>query len=354
TLGTLGYGLPGREVPASHTTPDVVSVHRWLANMARQGAKAVAMEVSSHALTQGRVEGVHFDVAVFTNLTRDHLDYHGSMEAYGEAKRALFDAHRPRYAVINVDDPFGVQLSARLAGEMQVVRTSLQASEAELFVQRLECTAEGLLMACAGRWGAFELNVPLMGRFNAMNVLQAVASVLVCEIPLDVVVQAVRQLQAPPGRLQQFIFPQGLRVVVDYAHTPDALANALGALRAHCHGRLRCVFGCGGDRDAGKRPEMGRVAAEMADDVILTDDNPRSEMPENIVAQILTGIASRDLIRVQHDREQAIRDALRDAGPDDIVLIAGKGHEDYQEVTGVRRPFSDIAVVQTCLQELSA
>ncbi len=347
--GTVGYGLPGQLRETTHTTPDVVEVNRSLAEMARQGARAVAMEVSSHALDQGRTDNLAMVGAVFTNLTRDHLDYHGSMEAYGHAKASLFHREGLHFAVINFDDPFGRQLYEQSAGLCDRVRYSLHESQTELWMTRFEPGTDGFVAEVDGQWGTFTLAAPLMGAFNAGNLLAAVATVLSLGLTVEQVQQAVPALTAPPGRLETLARPDGARVVVDYAHTADALANALSALRPHTQGQLICVFGCGGDRDRGKRPEMAREAEKGADRIIITDDNPRTESPERIVQDMLAGLSNAGAATVIHDRGDAIRMAVDMARPGDLVLIAGKGHEAWQERNGKRTPFSDVAHVRQAL-----
>ena len=340
-LGTLGYGMPGALQPASHTTPDVVKVNQVLSRVLSEGARAAVMEVSSHALDQGRVDNLTMTGAVFTNLTRDHLDYHGSMEAYGAAKARLFERDGLHFAVINVDDPFGRQLFEQLDGKCDRIRYSLHEPRNELWLKTFSPTDRGFEATVDGNWGAFSISVPLMGSFNASNLLAALATTLALGVPVERVQRALAKLAPPPGRLEKFSNASGVRVVVDYAHTPDALANALSALRPHVQGRLICVFGCGGDRDRGKRPEMAREAEKLADEIIVTDDNPRTENPELIVRDIVAGFAAPDAVRIIHDRAEAIHAAVAQAGPEDLVLVAGKGHETYQEINGQRLPFSD-------------
>lgn len=349
-LGTLGYGMPGALQVASHTTPDVVQVNRVLSRILAQGGRAAAMEVSSHALDQGRIDRLTLTGAVFTNLTRDHLDYHGSMEAYGAAKAKLFEREELHFAVVNFDDPFGRQLYEQLEGKCDRVRYSLHESQTELWLTHFEPSVHGFHAAVDGQWGVFEIAAPLMGSFNASNVLAAMAAVLSLGVPVDRVQSAVSCLQPPPGRLESFSGAGGARVVVDYAHTPDALANALAALRPHVTGRLFCVFGCGGDRDGGKRPEMAAIAESGADVVVVTDDNPRTEHPQAIVKDILAGFTSPGAVTVIHDRAEAIATTVRQAGEGDVVLVAGKGHETYQEVAGQRMHFSDAEQVRHALQ----
>ena len=345
-LGTLGYGMPGSLQPATHTTPDAVQVNRVLSRIVKQEGRAAVMEVSSHALDQGRVDNISMTGAVFTNLTRDHLDYHGSMEAYGAAKARLFEREELHFSVINFDDPFGRQLFEQLEGRCDRVRYSLHEAQTELWLREFRPTDDGFEAEVDGEWGRFVIAVPLMGSFNASNVLAAMATVLTLGVPVDRVQQAVGRLAPPPGRLERFDGANGVRVVVDYAHTADALANALAALRPHVDGELICVFGCGGDRDTGKRPDMAREAEKLADRVVVTDDNPRSEHPEAIARDILAGFSDSAKVTVIHDRAEAIQSAIRSATPNDLVLIAGKGHEAYQEIAGQKYPFSDAEQVR--------
>lgn len=350
-LGTLGYGMPGSIEPATHTTPDVVQVNRVLSRIRHEGGRAAVMEVSSHALDQGRVDKLAMVGAVFTNLSRDHLDYHKSMQAYGEAKARLFLREGLHFAVINFDDPFGRQLYGQLDGHCDRVRYSLHEAQTELWLRAFEPTDEGFRARVDGQWGEFDLKVPLLGSFNASNLLAALATVLTMGVPVDRAVAATARLAPPPGRLERFRSAGGKQVVVDYAHTPDALANALEALLPHVSGKLYCVFGCGGDRDAGKRPEMAREAAQRADHIIVTNDNPRSEEPESITRDIVAGFSRENSWQVIHDRAEAIAAAVGMAGPGDLVLVAGKGHEDYQEIQGERLPFSDAGQVR-CLLDM--
>ncbi|OEY66693.1 UDP-N-acetylmuramoyl-L-alanyl-D-glutamate--2,6-diaminopimelate ligase [Marinobacter sp. X15-166B] len=349
-IGTLGNGLLGAVEPGSHTTPDVVAVNRAIARIHDQQGRAVAMEVSSHALDQGRIDRVMITGAVFTNLTRDHLDYHGSMEAYGAAKARLFAREELHFAVVNFDDPFGRQLYQQLEGKCDRVRYSLHEAQVELWLTRYQPSATGFEASVDGIWGAFDISAPLLGSFNASNLLAAMGVVLSLGVPVAQLIPAVAKLTSPPGRLESYLGANGVQVVVDYAHTPDALANALAALRAHTGQRLICVFGCGGDRDAGKRPEMAEQAERGADLVIVTDDNPRTESPAAIVADIMAGFANPQAALVIHDRAEAIRRAVSLAQAGDVVLVAGKGHESWQEVAGEKLPFSDAAHVRRALR----
>ena len=361
-IGTLGVGVPAQLTPTLHTTSDAVSIHRQLAALRALGAECVSMEVSSHALDQARVNGVRFNTAAFTNLTRDHLDYHGTMEAYAAAKARLFGVPGLAHRVINVDDPFGERLAREASGARLTATTRAAGAAAQLpggvqFVRAARITPDpgGLLIEVESSFGAVQLPVRLMGEFNVDNALTVLAVLLAWHIPLKDAAHALSLSRAASGRMEMF----GGRgrtpiAIVDYAHTPDALAKALRAARLHCRGRLRVVFGCGGDRDAGKRPLMGRIAAELADDIIVTDDNPRSEDPARIVADIIAGVAPRAPLVIEHDRALAIRMALQRSGPEDVVLIAGKGHEDYQIHGSVRRAFRDQAVVSAELARLPA
>jgi UDP-N-acetylmuramoyl-L-alanyl-D-glutamate--2,6-diaminopimelate ligase len=356
-MGTLGFGVPPSVTATEHTTPDAVSVHRQIAALRELGAECVCMEVSSHAIDQDRVNGVRFNTAAFTNLTRDHLDYHGTMEAYGAAKARLFDWPTLTHRVINIDDAFGAALAARLTAPRLILTSRLgtwQSDSAQAqHVRALRVTPKptGLAIELDTSWGGTVLNVPLIGDFNVDNVLTVMAVLLAWDIPLNQAAEAIGRCRPPSGRMELFGGRKSQPLaIVDYAHTPDALAKALHAARQHCHRKLRVVFGCGGDRDAGKRPLMGRVAADLADDVIITDDNPRTEDPARIVTDILAGIADPAVALVEHDRARAIQTALRRSAAGDVVLIAGKGHENYQITGTVRRPFSDQSVVSTELR----
>ena len=350
-LGTLGAGRPGRLASADLTTPDAVSVHRRLAEARDDGAAMLAMEVSSHALDQGRVGGVRFDTAVFTNLSRDHLDYHGTLEAYGDAKTRLFQSAGLRAAVINVRDPFGLGLAEMLDHAVEAVwfSTGSELSTAPrigwIRLSGMRVHATGLVLHVESSWGAGKLRSRLVGAFNAENLLATLGVLLGWRVPLQQALVAVGACQAPPGRMEVFGGGTHPVAIVDYAHTPDALAKLLDAARAHARGRLHCVFGCGGDRDAGKRPQMGAIAEELADAVVLTNDNPRTEDPRSILEQIVAGMREPSRAVVIPDRADAIRHALSEAESGDVVVIAGKGHEDYQITGQERRPFSDRAVV---------
>jgi len=355
-MGTLGWGFLGRLETPTHTTPDAVSVHRSLARLKSQGAREIAMEVSSHALDQGRVDGVRFHSAAFTNLSRDHLDYHTSMQAYAEAKARLFSGQDLEQAIINVGDPFGRELAHKLVGGAPVtavwIGSRADAWLAERFLEAREVRLDlhGISLDIEGSSGEITLSTKLLGRFNAENVLVVLGCLLALGVPPAEAAAALAACSAPPGRMEVIEAPAPGKplAVIDYAHTPDALAKALTALREHCRGALWCVFGCGGDRDAGKRPIMGSIADELADQIIVTDDNPRSEDPQEIIRAITRGIRTQRA-RVIPDRAAAIASALNHAGASDIVLIAGKGHEDYQIYGATRRSFSDRTEAQKIL-----
>lgn len=352
SVGTLGAGLFGHVVPTGFTTPLVLQTHELLAQMHDDGAQAIAMEASSHALDQGRVDGVHFDVGVFTNLTRDHLDYHGDMATYGAAKARLFAWPGLQAAVINLDDAFGRELIASLPASVRAVGVSSRdVSDATLRATNLRFDNTGIGFDLVAEGGTHTVRSPLLGRFNVDNLL-AVAGVLFAlgDAP-SVVADTLSQLRPIHGRMNR-LGGDGRTplVVVDYAHTPDALEQALASLRAHVQARLICVFGCGGDRDRGKRPQMAAIAERHADVVIVTDDNPRFENGDAIVADIMTGFEHPQRVTVERDRAAAIERAVGIAGADDIVLVAGKGHEPYQDIQGVQHPFDDTLIARAALE----
>jgi len=349
TIGTLGAGLHGALHAGERTTPDVIRVHGLLAEFREAGATDVAMEVSSHALDQHRVDGLHFDVAVFTNLTRDHLDYHGTMEAYGAAKAKLFAWPNLRAAVINVDDAFGRDLATRVPTGVRVIRCGLASSGADIRAHDVRTHSDGLDFELATPWGATRLHSHLLGRFNAANLLSVAGVLGALEVPFDRIVDALQSLEPVAGRMNRVGGGSLPLVVVDYSHKPDPLEQVLATLRAHCEGKLLCVFGCGGERDSGKRPVMGAIAERLADVVIVTDDNPRGEDGDTIVAQIVAGMRAPERATVERDRARAIDVAIAQAQAGDVVLIAGKGHETYQEVAGAKRPFDDLQVARAAL-----
>lgn len=353
--GTVGYGRIDKLKTATHTTPDVLSVHRQLAELRDLGARAVGMEVSSHALDQHRIEAVRIDTAVFTNLSRDHLDYHPSMRAYGEAKALLLQVPGLRHRVLNADDAFVRELLMRHSTAAVTTAFSCDPGFSAARIVRareVQLSAAGLELSIDGSFGEAQLRSSLLGRFNAENLLASLAVLLGWEVSLPRAVAALEQAAAPPGRMEVHRDVSGKLAVIDYAHTPDALEKALQALKAHCRGQLICVFGCGGDRDPGKRPQMGAVAERWADAVVLTNDNPRSEDPQLIIEAIQAGMRDAGRAIVELDRAKAIEYAISQARPNDIVLIAGKGHEDYQLVGATRHHFSDREVVLAQLQSV--
>jgi len=344
-IGTLGSGYPGALKDFSNTTPDALELQEMLARFRAEGARAVAMEVSSHGLAQGRVAGVQFACALFTNLSHDHLDYHGTMQAYGEAKALLFAMPGLQTAVVNVDDPFGLELARRLEGRTRTIGYGLSSQKTGAWLRADED------MNVTSSWGHARLRTAQVGRFNVANALGVLGCLLAHGVAFERAVRLLEDLPSVPGRMQAV----GERplVVVDYAHTPDALEKVLNALRpvaARRGGRLVAVFGAGGDRDASKRPVMGAAAARLADRVIITSDNPRGEDPLQIVLQVKGETKG----AIEPDRARAIERAIHEAADEDVVLIAGKGHEDYQEIAGRRLPFSDAAAARAALDARGA
>ena len=350
-IGTLGNGFLDALDAGPNTTPDAITLHAALAGFVARGADGCAMEVSSIGLDQGRVNGAAFDVAVFTNLTRDHLEYHGSMAAYAVAKEKLFFVSGLAAAVLNLDDPIGVDLAAKLKGHTRTIGYTLTdtgqgSTDETLRAEKLGMSAGGIEFDLRG----VKFAAPVVGRFNVSNLLAVIGALLTRNERLEDIAVALRGIRPPPGRMQAVGGEHQPLVVVDYAHTPDALENALGVLRettAARGGRLVCIFGCGGERDPGKRPQMGAIAERLADRVVLTSDNPRHENPQAIIDGILAGLKRPPL--VQPDRGRAIADAVADADARDVILLAGKGHEPYQEIAGVRHPFSDLDAAKSAL-----
>jgi UDP-N-acetylmuramoyl-L-alanyl-D-glutamate--2,6-diaminopimelate ligase len=355
SIGTLGAGLYGEVVPTGFTTPLVLQLHALLAQLRDAGAQAVAMEVSSHALDQGRVDGVHFDVAVFTNLTRDHLDYHGDMQAYGAAKAKLLAWPGLRAAVVNLDDAYGRELRAALPAGTHTIGLSSRGAQADVRAENVVLDATGIGFDLIVGDERASVQSLLLGRFNVDNLLAVAGALHALGETADAIATTLSQLQPVAGRMNRLGGDHAMPlVVIDYAHTPDALEQALSSLRAHAQGRLVCVFGCGGERDVGKRPQMAAIAEAGADLVIVTDDNPRGEDGDAIVADIVKGFSRPGAVLVQRDRAAAIARAIGAASASDIVLVAGKGHEPYQEIAGVRHPFDDSAVARALLQERRA
>lgn len=379
-IGTLGAGMPGACQPTGMTTPDVIDLYRTLAQLQRDGFQAVALEASSHALAQGRLAGLEPRVAVLTYLGRDHLDYHGTLEAYAAAKARLFALPGVGARVLNRDDAFGRQLLTRYApagaesgavaghgipcwsygigplerdtGHGVQAWATAEVTDLQAMSVQAQGTGLGFEVRVAGVRRFVQL--PLLGAFQVANVLATLGTLLALGFPLDVALRALQAIQGVPGRMERFARPGCPVLVVDYAHTPDALASALRALRPHARGQLWVIFGCGGDRDAGKRPQMGKVAGQWADRVIVTDDNPRHESAAGIRQQILQGLrmgnASAPAVVTEiGDRAEAIATAFAHATPDDLLLIAGKGHETTQNIAGVEWPYSDRQVAERLL-----
>ncbi|MBM7455496.1 UDP-N-acetylmuramoyl-L-alanyl-D-glutamate--2,6-diaminopimelate ligase [Oceanisphaera litoralis] len=350
TMGTLGNGLYGQLQEAVNTTGSALEVQHQLAEQQRAGAQRLAMEVSSHGLAQHRVAALSFDVAVFTNLSRDHLDYHGTMAAYGEAKRQLFEQCR-QARVINADDPLGRRWLGRYPDAIAFGLHGRMGDFGgrQLVAEIVHFYSEGVKVSINSDWGNGVLSAPLMGRFNVSNLLAAMAALLALGESFERLLATAPQLAGVAGRMEPFTAPGQPLVVVDYAHTPDALEQALQALRQHCKGRLWCLTGCGGDRDKGKRPLMAAAAQAGADVVILTDDNPRTEPAEAIVADMKQGLSEPDAVLVIHRRAEAIAHAIEQADAEDIILVAGKGHEDYQIVGTDKMHYSDRETVSGLL-----
>lgn len=348
-IGTLGYGYGDQLQASGYTTPDALAVHRVLAQFKADHAKAVSMEVSSHALDQGRVNCVVFNTGVFTNLTRDHIDYHGSMEAYAESKRELFSWPGMKNAVINADDPFGVELIEEINRKIDCVAYSVNgpiAGVENLLAKKLEVIPEGLRFEVEGFGQTAVVESGLMGIFNAQNLLATLGVLMLRGLDLKTACAALSTVKPVPGRMQRVDEDVDYSVIVDYAHTPDALQKALLAARAHTRKQLVCVFGCGGDRDIAKRAMMGEIAEKYADRLILTNDNPRGEDPEAIIRQIQSGMQHPDDAMVIQDRREAIAASLASAGAGDCLLIAGKGHESKQVIGDQHLSFNDADVVR--------
>ena len=338
-VGTLGIGFPDALQTLRHTTPDLLGLYRGIADLADNGAEVVAMEVSSHALEQARCEGLEFSSAVLTNLSRDHLDYHGTMQAYAQSKQRLFEFPGLQCAVLNGDDDFGRTLATTLLGIPEKLVYAVSQATADVRATEVSYRHNGISAQLTTPWGSGVLNSALLGEFNLSNLLAAITVVCSQGESLQDVLGVVPGIKPVVGRMQCIAVDNAPSIVIDYAHTPDALEKALTALRPHCAGKLWCVFGCGGDRDVGKRPLMGSVAAQHADRVVVTSDNPRSENADLIIDDIVAGISG--AVSREADRARAIQFAVAEADPSDWVLLAGKGHEQYQEIDGIRTPFND-------------
>ncbi|MEN9916740.1 MAG: UDP-N-acetylmuramoyl-L-alanyl-D-glutamate--2 6-diaminopimelate ligase [Pseudomonadota bacterium] len=358
-IGTLGNGFYGDLMPGQLTTPDAIELQQLLANFRDKQAQAVVMEVSSHRLAQQRLNGTDFSVAAFTNLTRDHLDYHRTMQAYAQAKRSFFDLPGVQQAILNADDPYAQRWLPELAKQLPVYTYSLGKPQAawsnipQVNVKKYKFNQQGLQAEIDTPWGEVFIENPfLLGQFNLSNLLLVLTLLKSLHFSLAEISQVISKLKGVKGRMQAFHSQGKPLVVVDYAHTPDALQQVLRALRSHCSaGELYCLFGCGGDRDKGKRPLMAKIAEQEADHIIITSDNPRHEDPLQILQDIQQGFTHKKNLYREPDRQRAIAYALATAQANDVVLIAGKGHEAYQLIKGVQYPFDDALEVQKLLNE---
>jgi UDP-N-acetylmuramoyl-L-alanyl-D-glutamate--2,6-diaminopimelate ligase len=346
-LGTVRYEIGDRVLPAARTTPEAPDIQSMLTQMERSGCDSAVMEVSSHALAQHRVHGILFDAAVFTNLTQDHLDYHGTLEAYFEVKTRLFSQVRGA-AVINLDDPWGRRLLEKTKALSGCISYGFEEGAAVRGFNPVS-DENGVRMRVESPWGSTDITLPLIGRFNLHNALAAFAAAGALGIPVETVATALGGMESVPGRLEAIPNKKGKRVFVDYAHTDDALCNVLETLREITPGKLIAVFGCGGNRDRTKRALMGRVASRLADYSIITNDNPRREIPEKIAADITAGFDSERKVEIILDRKAAIARGLELTGRKDTLLVAGKGHETYQEFDGAIVPFDDREAVREAL-----
>ncbi|MEI7839990.1 MAG: UDP-N-acetylmuramoyl-L-alanyl-D-glutamate--2,6-diaminopimelate ligase [Methylococcaceae bacterium] len=354
-IGTIGWGKVGELKQTLNTTPDALAVQKMLATLKNEGCENIAMEVSSHGLAQSRVNGVQFKGAIFTNFSRDHLDYHGTMAAYLETKLKLFDAPQLEFAVINLDDEVSEQIIAAIPENVEIIGITTQAKQSPrgqiLSAENIELNLSGIQFDVFWQNQKCVLHVPLIGLFNLENVLCVLAVMLKSGVEFEEAAKRLTHLKAVNGRMERFCGDKNQPlVIVDYAHTPDALEKVLRSLRSHTLGKLGVVFGCGGNRDSGKRSQMGRVAEQFADWVIITDDNPRFELSETIVRDILGGFSNYEA-DIIYDRANAIHNAIERAAAQDCVLIAGKGHEDYQEINGVKFPFNDAECVREILAQ---
>lgn len=355
-MGTLGNGIWGELQDTGNTTADAITLMSQLHRFEQEKVNVCAMEVSSHGLVQGRVEAVPFDVGVFTNLSRDHLDYHGDMDAYGAAKKRIFAISQLKYGLLNLDDIVGQAWFNDLQSQvhLQLLGFSTHSDTgAELYCAHTQFHHHGVTTELNWPQGKAELNSPLLGEFNLSNLLAALGSLYLLGFDMETLVSLVPQLTPVPGRMERFTTEQGVTLVVDYAHTPDALAQALQALRTHCQGDLWCVFGCGGDRDRGKRPLMAQAAETYSDCVMVTSDNARCEDPQEIIDEVLTGLEHSESALVEVDRIAAIKQVVASAKPGDLILLAGKGHETYQEVAGERIDYDERALALSLTQSLN-
>jgi UDP-N-acetylmuramoyl-L-alanyl-D-glutamate--2,6-diaminopimelate ligase len=358
-IGTLGYAFSDNLTPGQNTTPEPVALQSLLAHMHNRHINRIVLEVSSHGLDQYRVGGITFDMAVFTNLSRDHLDYHITFENYAITKQRLFTEYHINKAVVNIDDQFGSSLIDKLQDNVKVVGYTLDKNRKHEFSNKIPIVSGAIKNISLGKmtmelnspWGSGELTTSLFGRFNAYNILAALSAICMFEYSVEDAIERLSKCKNVSGRMECFKTENSPCVIVDYAHTPDALEQVLSVLRSTGNGKVFCVFGCGGDRDKGKRPEMGTVAERFADSIYLTSDNPRNEKPELIMQDIADGISSKELITFEPDRKLAIQNAIKSASDVDIVLVAGKGHENYQEVSGMKKPFRDQKIIADYLRQ---
>tara|TARA_Y100000768_G_scaffold137072_1_gene102022 strand:- start:9251 stop:10744 length:1494 start_codon:yes stop_codon:yes gene_type:complete len=350
-IGTLGYGLENLN-PNELTTPSCMKLHKILSEFQNSGAEYVVMEISSHAIDQRRIEGINFNSVIFTNLSRDHIDYHGTMENYGETKAKLFLERQSKIKIININDSFGSSLTERIDGG--VITTSIEPINDEadkfIYVTNYETNGSGYDIDLKSSWGIFKTHLPLLGKFNIENFIQVIALFLSHGFSLSKIQKIIEDMKAPSGRMESVdigntsLLP---RVLVDFSHTPDALKLSLQSIRNHYDGKIWCVFGCGGDRDKGKRKMMGKIAEKYADYVIVTSDNPRNENPEKIISDILEGISIE--VETIVNREEAINFAIMKAGKNEVILVAGKGHESYQKIGKETLDFSDHEISKSSL-----
>jgi UDP-N-acetylmuramoyl-L-alanyl-D-glutamate--2,6-diaminopimelate ligase len=344
-IGTMGVGIPGALEDSAMTTPDPIELQKNLAALLDLSCNAVTLEASSHGLAQDRLIGTEVDIAIFTNITRDHLDYHSSFDEYFASKKLLFSSFELKTAIINCDDEYGRELCEFVSEAVSIYSFGIENKNADVGCSDIELNERGMSFNLQTPWGSRPISSELMGRFNIYNLL-ATAAVLGSQgLSIESIAQALQSLKTVKGRMEVIRHASIATVIIDYAHTPDALEKALQAIKEHCTGALWCVMGCGGDRDIGKRPLMGEIASRLADYLVITDDNPRSESSSKIAEDIYAGIVAGSDVQVNTNRQSAIRRALSKAKPEDIVLIAGKGHEEYQEIKGTKLSFSDHAVV---------
>ncbi|PCJ25077.1 MAG: UDP-N-acetylmuramoyl-L-alanyl-D-glutamate--2,6-diaminopimelate ligase [SAR86 cluster bacterium] len=355
TIGTLGYGVYGKLIETELTTPDAVFTQMALAEMVRDSVDPVVMEVSSVGLHQKRVKAVHFDTAIFTNLSRDHLDYHESMEAYAENKKKLFTSKGLKNAIVNLDDPYALSIINTIAKSVEISTYSVKNSLATVYAQELNFTRQGFDAVIVTPYGKGTVSGKLIGYFNFSNLLAVISALAIYQsrkgdVNITELCAQVSRLKPVNGRMEIIGDHEEITAVVDYAHTPDGLRSALSGLRDHFSGKIWCIFGCGGNRDKGKRPMMGEIAETFADKLIIADDNPRNEEGDKIVQHILSGISDPSSVEVIRDRAEAISYAIKNAAVGDVVLVAGKGHETYQDVGGNKLIFSDANQVRLALQ----